>query len=396
MADICSVCGIQFIKGGSFIKNRDILCPACYREFRAMLGEAVPLTEFGPDELKSFLADPSTCPSPLPYYKESNPNGCCVCGRSDVIIEQTTKDKKPICRDCVQNYVTVSGEYYLDPAGFASKHPAAYFEEAMSECLRPRHDILFNFRTDKLFVMQTNNNTAYHLFRFEDVTSIDNGVQKYLISSDDKGRPVVKAFVKDKEIPLSDSPAFTVKTKGSGFLYESARGRRSLKVTYKVKNKDSFYFIQDQADRSYEYDKTFGTFLRMIRKLKEKAELAEAAEQEELRQRELERQACLELERRQEELKAAQEEERKKSLEQEKESKHAPAPAAGTYKNTVRDLMLQRNDMRAAMAASAPQEKPSGRSDNGYDSLIDLRRLLDAGIITEEEFSAKKRQILGI
>ena len=105
MADICSVCGIQFIKGGSFIKNRDILCPACYREFRAMLGEAVPLMEFGPDELKSFLADPSTCPSPLPYYKESNPNGCCVCGRSDVIIEQTTKDKKPICRDCVQNLV---------------------------------------------------------------------------------------------------------------------------------------------------------------------------------------------------------------------------------------------------------------------------------------------------
>ena len=49
--------------------------------------------------------------------------------------------------------------------------------------------------------------------------------------------------------------------------------------------------------------------------LLKKAELAEAAEQEELRQRELERQACLELERRQEELKAALEEERKKALE---------------------------------------------------------------------------------
>ena len=58
--------------------------------------------------------------------------------------------------------------------------------------------------------------------------------------------------------------------------------------------------------------------------------------------------------------------------------------------------MLQRNDMRAAMAAAPPAEKPSGKSDTNYDSLIDLRRLLDAGIITEEEFSAKKRQILGI
>ena len=134
MADICSVCGIQFIKGGSFIKNRDILCPACYREFRAMLGEVIPLTEFGPAELKSFMADPSTCPS----------------------------------------------------------------------------------------------------------------------------------------------------------------------------------------------------------------------------------------------------------------------PSANTYKNTVKDLMLQRNDMRAAMAASAPTERPSGSSGGNYDALIDLRKLLDAGIITEEEFSAKKRQILGI
>lgn len=31
-----------------------------------------------------------------------------------------------------------------------------------------------------------------------------------------------------------------------------------------------------------------------------------------------------------------------------------------------------------------------------YSSLVELRKLFDAGIITEEEFTAKKKQILGI
>ncbi len=396
MADTCSVCGIQFIKGGSYIKNRALLCPACSREYRAMLGEAVPLEDFSPSELKGFLSDPSTCPSPIPYYKKTNPNGCCVCGRSDVIIEQNTKDKKPLCRDCVQNYVTVSNEYYLDPSGFASKHPASYFEEVMSGCIRPRHDIIFNFVSDKIFVMQTNNNTAYHLLRFEDVTCIDNGVQKYLISSDDKGRPQITAFVAEKEIPLSDSPAFTVKTAGSGFRYESNRGQRLLKVIFRSKDNEYYYYIKDQADRSYEYDKTFGTFLRMIRKLKEKADLAELNEKEELQRKEMERQACLELERQQAELKEKQEEERKRAEEQEKEKLKAPPVYSTIHRNTVKDLMLQRNDMRPAMPSAPAGDNKTMHAGGSYGSLIELRKLLDAGIITEEEFSAKKKQILGI
>nr|MCR4738692.1 SHOCT domain-containing protein [Lachnospiraceae bacterium] len=204
------------------------------------------------------------------------------------------------------------------------------------------------------------------------------------------------AFVTEKEIPLSDSPAFTVRTAGSGFRYESNRGQRLLKVTFRSKDNEYYYYIKDQADRSYEYDKTFGTFLRMIRKLKEKADLAELNEKEEHKRQEMERQACLELERQQAELKEQQEEERKRAEEQEKERQRDYRPLENKSRNTVRDLMLQRNDMRATIPSVKPDEKSVSGSDRGYDSLIELRKLLDAGIITEEEFTAKKRQILGI
>lgn len=43
-------------------------------------------------------------------------------------------------------------------------------------------------------------------------------------------------------------------------------------------------------------------------------------------------------------------------------------------------------------AAAAP--KPSGASDT-YEKLTHLKELLDKGIITQEEFDAKKKDILG-
>lgn len=42
------------------------------------------------------------------------------------------------------------------------------------------------------------------------------------------------------------------------------------------------------------------------------------------------------------------------------------------------------------------QEQPKNKPDNRYSDLIDLKQLLDMGVITQEEFDIKKKQILEI
>ena len=42
------------------------------------------------------------------------------------------------------------------------------------------------------------------------------------------------------------------------------------------------------------------------------------------------------------------------------------------------------------------EQKPSASSNSSMDDLVKLKGLLDAGIITQEEFDAKKKQLLGL
>lgn len=50
----------------------------------------------------------------------------------------------------------------------------------------------------------------------------------------------------------------------------------------------------------------------------------------------------------------------------------------------------------AAQAAQQPQAAPAAPQDDTVARLEQLAQLRDKGILTEEEFAAKKRQILGI
>ena len=44
----------------------------------------------------------------------------------------------------------------------------------------------------------------------------------------------------------------------------------------------------------------------------------------------------------------------------------------------------------------AKKEKPAGSVVSVVDEIRGLKQLLDEGILTEEEFAAKKKQLLGI
>lgn len=398
MANICSICNMRFNTAGITIKGNALLCPNCAKSIQRMLGDPVPIKDFTPSELLIYLADPSTCPSTAPYYKKINADGCCVCGRSDTFIERYTRDRKPLCKDCVQDYVTVSGEYYMDPIGFSSKHDAAYFEDVLKDCVRPRHDIIFNFSTKKLFIMQTNSNTAYRLLNFTDVKSIDNGFQRYDIGLNEKNLPVINAYINENRTDLDLSPAMTVLKPGSGFCYEAEKGRRTLKVKFVYKGEYFFYTINDSTDLGHEFDKTFGTFLRLIRDLRADTDRALLEEQQERERQEVERQRTLKFEEEQNAMKQMmlqEEEARKKAKEElQKEDSSVNTVTSRRIGGTMNawEMMQQRSSM-----LSTPMNAVSDLSGSkDYNSLIELRKLLDSGIITEEEFSAKKRQILGI
>ncbi len=394
MAIVCSVCNSVFQKGGIKIKDGTEICPVCQRNLKAMLGDIIPIADFDAVKLRTFFKDPSSCPSTIPYYKKKSDYGCCVCGRTDIFIGNRTKDGKPLCKECIQDYVTVSSEeYYLDPSGFSSKHEASYFIDVLSDCVRPRHDIIFNFRTEKIFFMQALSNKAYKLLRFEDILSVDNGYQKYEISVSEEGRPVVRAFIKGEPVKLEKTPAFTIVSEGSGFVYDGEKANKQLKVSLRIDGNNVNYVIKDATDTRYEYEKTFGTFLRMIRCLDERAKRME---------KEAEEQRRLEEERLREE---AEEEARK--LQEKRNAEEAAKKASEKAKreeesiSSGRTILDLANLRRAAINASRntkqdEEKKEPEKNTEEYDTLIKLRQLLDAGILTEEEFSAKKKQILGL
>lgn len=76
-----------------------------------------------------------------------------------------------------------------------------------------------------------------------------------------------------------------------------------------------------------------------------------------------------------------------------------PMERGGTRRRTRR-----RMDRRAGMAddaqdQTAPQAAPAGPAVSGSDNLAELEKLgelRDKGVITPEEFEAKKKQLLGL
>lgn len=63
---------------------------------------------------------------------------------------------------------------------------------------------------------------------------------------------------------------------------------------------------------------------------------------------------------------------------------------------TVTPEDLEQGDTHAASAAPASASAQSGGSSDHVAELEKLASLRDAGILTDEEFEAKKRQILGL
>ena len=51
---------------------------------------------------------------------------------------------------------------------------------------------------------------------------------------------------------------------------------------------------------------------------------------------------------------------------------------------------------QAAAAAAAPAPTPAPSTDDSVEQLKKLAELRDQGILTEDEFTAKKKQILGL
>jgi len=71
--------------------------------------------------------------------------------------------------------------------------------------------------------------------------------------------------------------------------------------------------------------------------------------------------------------------------------------SSGTYQAVQKSILNISHDLDKIIAANNPA-KPA-KPDNAHSSADDLRelkQLLDDGILTEEEFAAKKKQILGI
>jgi hypothetical protein len=81
-------------------------------------------------------------------------------------------------------------------------------------------------------------------------------------------------------------------------------------------------------------------------------------------------------------------------------SKQAAAQQDAAQQQQMNELQAQQNQLAAQQQALAEQQAASDQASNEFDQqLVQIQKLSalkDQGIITEEEFQAKKAQILGI
>ena len=72
----------------------------------------------------------------------------------------------------------------------------------------------------------------------------------------------------------------------------------------------------------------------------------------------------------------------------------APKAQAKNISDRLQAFLLER---KQAQQSAASQPAPAAPApDNSLNSLRNLKALLDEGILTQEEFDAKKKQILGL
>lgn len=74
------------------------------------------------------------------------------------------------------------------------------------------------------------------------------------------------------------------------------------------------------------------------------------------------------------------------------------AGTATAVSNNVSRRQAQRwsQQSQAEQAQAAPAPAPSNEQDEMFDQLAKLGQLRDQGILTQEEFDAKKKQLLGL
>ncbi|MBR5773434.1 MAG: SHOCT domain-containing protein [Clostridia bacterium] len=66
------------------------------------------------------------------------------------------------------------------------------------------------------------------------------------------------------------------------------------------------------------------------------------------------------------------------------------------YRQIGNILAQQINDRQKNTETSAPVATTIAQTDNTADQLKKFKDLLDSGVITQEEFDAKKKQLLGL
>lgn len=164
---VCEVCGKNCHELTSAKIKDGYMCGDCGAKFNAMIGKHEEI-QLSSEDYKKIMAHPANAQKIKKKVKKSAPT-CCVCETDDLYQGHLTSDQQFMCNECVTNCITVSDEYMRDFETFFSTHEAEYFKEELAECFNPRRDIVFNFKTEKIYLKNTLSKKKYKVVSFSDV-----------------------------------------------------------------------------------------------------------------------------------------------------------------------------------------------------------------------------------
>lgn len=94
---------------------------------------------------------------------------CIVCGYGNNPFSTKIANGYKMCKKCYYESMTISHEVRNDPETYFESHDYTWFRDNLDECYMPTSTIVFNFKTKKVYLMNSMLKSNYKIVDFSDL-----------------------------------------------------------------------------------------------------------------------------------------------------------------------------------------------------------------------------------
>lgn len=182
---VCDVCGKVCNQWVSTEIYDGKICDKCAFKMRGHLGKEIKMFGLKKELVQHILEQPSYGQYVRKKIYAGDPKHCIGCGKKSVT--NFIDESHGLCQNCSMAIHTVTGQYNPSEKIDYKAHDIGWYQDELEECYVPSHNIIFNFKTRRVFIMDTLTKKNYKMVPFTDLvqysvtsTAVDDRLVRHL------------------------------------------------------------------------------------------------------------------------------------------------------------------------------------------------------------------------